>query len=737
MRVPSALSPFLRAGAVAVLAAGLWAATAVVTPMPPLFPLGPQPVYTAADRATLVSLEPVLHAAWLGTPPRPVVWLVATIILLGASGVAVFAGASTLAAVAILAALVLDTSFSAALSHASGLAVAVGFVWLAAGAAFDSQTRLFTGRPWFNPLSALLLWALAVWWDWTAVVMWPVVWAAFRRTPDRPARGLWTFGSLLLGGAAFIAHFAWMADAAHAITVDAGAVSSWRDAIAIAFDARPRMPIGSFAAPELTTRLSYLVMVLAVVGLLFGTLGRWWRPTVLLSALIALGTGLVWSEWQAEIVRFSLWVLAPLAAVGLTWVASQGRRPIVITTLLGGIAVGETMAAGARPLEGTDARRFRDLLVAELEDRARTSPLLIVAEDTRVDSALVPWIASRAPRVQRAPQRGEVLAGARREGQVALAGPTARRQLELSGLSLVETVTIGEPAPFVWSEVETTFRCSGVRTDRWSQLPGLEYTGRLGLEIPAWLGGELQLVVGDDLPLPLRAATPEGNPVTVRLDALLSGPGAAAPPADYWIDRGTPEDGSRWLRRAHVAADPFRTRLLSLHLGRRAPRVIARLVGYVGDPRGRICAAPVGPLRLRAGDTETVSLDDEDAFGVGWYGLEGRGTDAFRWADVDAVVLLRSAVKTDVEVSLGAAPAATGPGSDSTIALRVNGIEVGAYAMSAGAREYRWKVPAGVWLAGTNELWWTTSRAVRPADGGGSDTRNLAIRVAGITVRRR
>ena len=89
MGAPAGSGPFLRAGMVAALAAGIWASTAIAASMPPLFPLGPQPVYAVVDPAPLVQLEPVLHAAWLGTPARPVVWLVAAVILLGASGVAV------------------------------------------------------------------------------------------------------------------------------------------------------------------------------------------------------------------------------------------------------------------------------------------------------------------------------------------------------------------------------------------------------------------------------------------------------------------------------------------------------------------------------------------------------------------------------------------------------------------------------------------------------------------------
>ena len=69
----------------------------------------------------------------------PVVWAAAFVVLLGASGVATFAGATTIAALGVLSALVCDASFSAALSHTAGLVMAVGLVWLAAGAAFDDR----------------------------------------------------------------------------------------------------------------------------------------------------------------------------------------------------------------------------------------------------------------------------------------------------------------------------------------------------------------------------------------------------------------------------------------------------------------------------------------------------------------------------------------------------------------------------------------------------------------------
>ena len=735
MSAPPASAPFVRAGIVALLVAAAWWAMVESSSMPPTWPVGPQPVYSSLDPPALVALEPVLHAAWLGTPPRALAWSAAVLVILGASGVALFSGASTLAALFVLVALVADSAFSAALAHAAGLSLAVGFVWLAAGAAFDDRSRLSGGR-WINPLSALLLWGVAMWCHWVAIVAWPIVLAAFRRTPQRPARGFWTAGSLVVGVAAVVLHFASVADDTRIVTTAADAFG-WRDAMWVAFDARPRMPLGSYAAPELTTRLGYLLMALAVVGLLFGSLGRWWRRSVLLTAALAVGVGFTWSEWQAEVTRFALWSLAPLSAVGLTWVASQGRRPVAVTIVLGAIGVSETLVLGARPLAGAEARQFRDVLVTTLEPRAQAGPLALVAENTQIDSALVPWIAARVPNVVRLTQDGGAVADARKAGRAVLAGPVGRRHLELSGVAFADAAPLSDLAPYTLFEVEGVMQCAVVRADRWSQLPGLEYTGRLGIRVPPGIGGELDLIVGDALELPVRAESPDGSELAPRQETLSSGPGVSPPPADFWIDDGAPSAEPRWIHRVRFTADPLVPSLVSLELGRRAPRTIARLIGYGDAARGRICAAPVGTMHLRTPGREVLNLRDEALFGAGWYGLEARERGGYRWASPDAVMLVRAPERTDVEVTLEAGVAAgTGPSGATTIALRVNGVDVGIRV--AGVEPgYTWQVPAGVWVAGTNELWWTTSRAVRPADMGGSDTQSLALRVTGVSLTRK
>jgi hypothetical protein len=472
-------------------------------------------------------------------------------------------------------------------------------------------------------------------------------------------------------------------------------------------------------------------------------LARWWGRAIVMSGVLVVAVAVGWPEWQAEAFRFAIWAVAPLAAVGLTWVSRQRAGQAgaaMMTCALGAVLVAETSVMGARPLAGRDARVFRDAFQPALEARTNGRRMVLVAEDTRIDSAVAAW-ASSEPGVMRVAQDGAVISDAVRSGSMVLAGPVARQHLELTGILFDEVFAIVEPAAFTMSEATATLQCAIVRADRWSQLPGLEYTGRLGLQVPPQLGAEMQLIVGDALPLQLEVATPDGRDVPVRTDALMAGPGSETPPADYWLDGGLPENGPPMIKRVHVPASPARTELVSVRLGRRAPRVLARLVGYDSAARGRVCAAPGGRTMLFGDDRreEAASLENDEVFGTGWYGDEGRGPELFRWASTDAVVLLSSALRTDVTVTMDAEAAAGVGRSDAEVprlTLRVNGVDVGTQPMEQGKHPYKWNVPAGVWLAGPNELWWHTSRAVRPADMGGTDKRMLALRVSSIRATR-
>ncbi|MEZ5289055.1 MAG: hypothetical protein R2712_30485 [Vicinamibacterales bacterium] len=368
MALPSGSGSFGRAALVALAALAAWWLVAPRDAMPPFPADGERPAYSTSVYAQLPIIEPVLHAPWLAGASVAGVATAVLVISAGA-GLTVVTSSGLLAAVLALLALVLDRSFGAALAHQAGLAIAVGLIWLAAGGVFSEPTHPGPA-PWVRSLAAVLLWALAVWWHWLALAAWPVVFAGLRRRPNRPARGVWTVASLALGAAAVVAHFSWMAAAAaRTAYAGTGADLSWADAMSVAFEARPSLPIGSFAAPDLTTRPSLVATALCGAGLAFGALAAWWRRAVISTAVLIVSAGVVWPAWQAEALRFGLWLMMPLAAVGLSWAARQAtghRRAAVL--FLGAVMVADTVVTGVRPLE--DVRPFRDRFEEELDRQA-------------------------------------------------------------------------------------------------------------------------------------------------------------------------------------------------------------------------------------------------------------------------------------------------------------------------------------------------------------------------------
>src|SRR5262245_2042995 len=80
-----------------------------------------------------------------------------------------------------------------------------------------------------------------------------------------------------------------------------------------------------------------------------------------------------------------------------------------------------------------------------------------------------------------------------------------------------------------------TSSCAVVRTDRWSPLPGVEYTGRLEVDLPAAPDASLVLFVSDPLRLDLEALSGAGLPMSFRRERVRVGPGLAVPP-DLWLE---------------------------------------------------------------------------------------------------------------------------------------------------------------------------------------------------------
>jgi hypothetical protein len=718
---------------IAAVLLAIWIGGTRGSAMPPVTPMGDQPTYSLADPVTTVLLEPVLHAPWLGSAHVAGAVAVACAILFAGMAASIGAGASTGAAVVALVLVALDPAAAGVFGHLGWTSTALGWLWLAALIAFSRDVP--GERSWARPLVATAVWTCSVWWSWVAVLAWPMIAVAWQRVPTIPVRAGGMLGAAAAGTIAVAAHFAAMAGAAEAASFAPGVSFTWREAIEVAFGARLDAPAGSFAAPGLATGLPLLATTLTGLGVVVGTFPRGFRRALVVSAVLSVAVAATWPVWRAELWRVWTWGLLPLSGIGLTWLARRAPAPRLapaVVVVLGVVAVAETVVAGTRPRTGRDPATFRDWFERQLAALA-DEPLVIVAEDTRVDSALAAWLAGRSG-VRRAPAGREAVLSAAGERRTVLAGWGPRRELELAGVRLATRVELADPAPYVLSGVDAVYRCAVVQSDRWSLLAGLEYTGRLGVEVPPHVGGEMHVIVGDILAPAVRASTPDGRPFPAIVEPLLTGPGASPPPADYWFDTGAPERAPPRVVLLRLAAHPAARRLVGLHLGRRSPRVLARLTGYQADSRGRVCAAPLGPDLLTAGQrSATVPLAQGEWFGTGWYGLERDGATPFRWADRDVVVLVPSGLRAAADVEIDASPASGGD-PPPTITLFVNDAPLETWTMIPGARRYQWSAEAGVWIAGVNELRFHVSRAERPSDRGSADTRSLAMSVRSIAV---
>ena len=207
--------------------------------------------------------------------------------------------------------------------------------------------------------------------------------------------------------------------------------------------------------------------------------------------------------------------------------------------------------------------------------------------------------------------------------------------------------------------------CAVVRADRWSLLPGIEYTGRLGVEILAALGGALTLIVGDDERPTLTIASADGEERRVTQEPLLTAPSVDTPPPDYWFDGGDPARAPGHVIRAECrrirprqrcstslwGAGAARARPAHALRRRRARTHLCRpaggtriMVGARRAARGRSCRCP----RPRCWCRDGMVCEGPAA-----------GT-AYRWTDRSAIVLVPSARRVPVRVAVDAEGAATG-----------------------------------------------------------------------------
>jgi hypothetical protein len=258
--------------------------------------------------------------------------------------------------------------------------------------------------------------------------------------------------------------------------------------------------------------------------------------------------------------------------------------------------------------------------------------------------------------------------------------------------------------------------CATVRSTVWHPLSGLDYTGRLRVQLPAREHAGITLFVGDQIPLDLDAERVDGRPVAARIERLPYGPGILVPP-DYWLDDGVPWNAPPAITRMSIDALPQRPLDVRVSLGRRAPRVLARLTGYPAGVHASICAERMA--------------DAEMDFATGWYGEESGDAGQVRWMGEQGAVLIASADGRAVHVRLAATPAVPSAGGTETVLrLRVNDFfDATPMPMLPGSGIYEWDVPDSAWVPGTNELFFTVSRTLSRG------RRTVGLALSSLTVR--
>ena len=274
-----------------------------------------------------------------------------------------------------------------------------------------------------------------------------------------------------------------------------------------------------------------------------------------------------------------------------------------------------------------------------------------------------------------------------------------------------------------------TLNCVNIRGDRWNLLPGIEYTGRIKIQLPPRADAGMTLVVGDSLPVVVEAESLDGARVPLPIDAV--NPNDA--PIDFWLEYGSPWQAPRHVVKAALAARDDRPQAVIVSLGRRGPRVLARLVGYPEDARGRICAASIAAPSAFASARDLEIVPAQIAyFAGGWYGLDTQSpVGIVRWMGDHGAMLVPSTRDGMVRARLQAVSLAAAEGEAPAVTLKVNDVfEAPGQTMKAGASIYEWVIPSSAWVAGTNELLFKVSRTTQIA----TDRRPLGLAVQKVTL---
>ena len=149
--------------------------------------------------------------------------------------------------------------------------------------------------------------------------------------------------------------------------------------------------------------------------------------------MVPVVAALALPSWRDEIVRAALWTSWPVSAAGIAWADRQApaRRSPWVAAALGAVLVVGGLSASVRDVDDAERRAFAHALGQALSAIVAAAPSTVVAEDTRVDTALVAWGATAD--LQRVRPVPRLVDDAFASGRTVLAGPTARTALELWG----------------------------------------------------------------------------------------------------------------------------------------------------------------------------------------------------------------------------------------------------------------------------------------------------------------
>lgn len=691
------------AAAVVAIAVATLAVVAAGPAMPPLVPIGDHAAYDDGAARALVLVEPIAHAPWFGAAPAggaaAVAALLATVFWITARR----AGASAVATAVGVAALMSRGDLRTAIAVGAAPAIGATLVWAAAtGMAGAPPIR----SGWRGAL--LLSAAVAAWPPYVAAV--PAAMALARGSIA--ARAVLAGVVVLVGGTAGLA--VWAARAATLAHEPVSLADVW--SVVVSSASRGQSP---YVWPATTA--AALPVALAVMAI--GSLGRAGQVPAVWGVAAAGAAALALPGWRAEIWRAAYWSAWPLVPLGLTWLAAQAapRRRAWVVAVAGVTLVGGGLSASWRHLDEGEGRRFARVLGDSLQAAVGVRPAALVTEDTRVDTAIVAWAGAGWQRVRPLPALVEA---ARDRGRVIVAGPSARAALEAWGFRFRNSVRIEHPVPYVVGELTGRLRCVPLAAP-WRELPGLEYTGRLGVHVPAGTGA-LEIVVVGPPPVTPRLWRLDGRPIGEHGDLPMTLP--ALPPV-LWPSDGQLPDARLGAVRLRLSARTDLAQAAAVTLGQRAPLVAARFTAPADHPDvATVCAAPLP--RQPADIAAQVPVVDDAYFGSGWHLAERDAAGPFRWTDHRAVTLLPSADGRSVGLVVTARAAAGG----ARAAAFVNGWPAGAREVTGAFAEYRWEVPAGVWVEGTNELALEIAPTVRPADHGGADPRRLGLAVTSLRV---